>query len=229
MGLAEVVLPDDDDTLDAYRRLLGPDDSHTWALPNARLRLSAGSDNVVYFGSDDAAATARLLTRRGLQLEDTACGPRVRGLPVGVTADSVPPGVSTTGTGIDAVDHLVFVAADRDHAIALFGASLELNFRLAQAIPGVTEEDPAAAVTQLFFRRDRLVVEVLAMPDAVEPVSFWGVAWRAADLMRSRELLCDNGFDVSEIRAGRKPGTRVCTVRDRTLAVRTLLIEHSGS
>jgi hypothetical protein len=43
------------------------------------------------------------------------------------------------------------------------------------------------------------------------------------DAIRSR-LLGDR-FDVSEIRDGNKPGTRVCTVRDPVHGVPTLLIE----
>ena len=34
------------------------------------------------------------------------------------------------------------------------------------------------------------------------------------------------GLDVSEVRPGRKPGTRVATVRERTLGTPTLLIEQ---
>lgn len=227
MGLAEVVLAAADDTLDAYRRLLGPDDAQTWSLPNARLRLAAGSDTLLCIGSDDAVATTRLLGRRGLSVRPNAVGPRAEGLPIGVTAEPVAPGAVTPSAGIEAVDHLVFFASDRDHAIALFGATLGMDFRLAQSIPGIAADDPAAAVTQLFFRHEGLVVEVLAKPDAPAPISLWGIAWRVADLEWSRDTLCDKGFDVSEIRAGRKPGTRVCTVAERALAVPTLLIEHS--
>ena len=55
--------------------------------------------------------------------------------------------------------------------------------------------------------------------------SFWGLSWRVPDLDAARERLVECGFDVSEIRAGRKPGTRVCTVRAPTHGVATLLIQ----
>ena len=228
MGLAEVVLSGGDDSLQAYRVFLGPDVDGTWSLPNARLRVTDTPENLVLFGVDDVAATLRLLTRRGLTLDDAPSGSRARGLPVGISASGVAPGVVSNDAGIVAVDHLVFFAADRDHATALFGAALGLDFRLAQSIPGVTDPQLAAAVTQLFFRDDELVVEVVAKPDVPEKVSLWGIAWRTGDIAAAVEALSDKGFDVSEIRAGRKPGTRVCTVRDRTLAVPTLLIEHSS-
>ena len=37
------------------------------------------------------------------------------------------------------------------------------------------------------------------------------------------------GLDVSEVRAGRKPGTRVLTLRDGTCGVPTLLLERGGA
>lgn len=227
MGLADVVLTGGDDVLDAYRKLLGPSVDGTWSLPNARLRVTAAPQNLVLVGVDDAASATRLLTRRGLELDAVPDGLRARDLPVGITSSSVAPGSAGGDAGIVAVDHLVFFAADRDHAVALFGATLGMDFRLAQSIPGVTDPEQAAAVTQLFFRDGELIIEVVAKSDVPEKISFWGIAWRTEDLELSAQALRDNGFDVSEIRAGRKPGTRVCTVRDRTLAVATLLIEHS--
>ena len=45
--------------------------------------------------------------------------------------------------------------------------------------------------------------------------------------MPTRERLVAGGVEVSEVRTGRKPGTRVATVRDRALGTPTLLIEQS--
>ncbi len=42
---------------------------------------------------------------------------------------------------------------------------------------------------------------------------------------QARARVSAAGFDVSSVRAGFKPGTRVCTVRGRPLGVDTLLIE----
>jgi hypothetical protein len=36
-----------------------------------------------------------------------------------------------------------------------------------------------------------------------------------------------DGIDVSEVRTGRKPGTRVMSVRNGTCGVQTLLLERS--
>ena len=46
------------------------------------------------------------------------------------------------------------------------------------------------------------------------------------DLEAAHERLLDGGFDVSELRTGRKPGSRVFTIRNGTLNVPTLFISH---
>ena len=57
------------------------------------------------------------------------------------------------------------------------------------------------------------------------PDILWGLSWRVADADAANARLRAIGFDVSEIRAGRKPGTRVFTVRNNTLNVPTLFVE----
>jgi hypothetical protein len=49
-----------------------------------------------------------------------------------------------------------------------------------------------------------------------------------ADIDATRARLAAAGLDVSEVRAGRKPGTRVMTVRDGTCGVRTLMLERAA-
>jgi len=60
-------------------------------------------------------------------------------------------------------------------------------------------------------------------PDAVD--RFGGLAWQVSDIEAIQSRLQADRFDVSEIRDGNKPGTRVCTVRDPVHDVPTLLIE----
>ena len=49
--------------------------------------------------------------------------------------------------------------------------------------------------------------------------------WQVADADAARQRIAEAGFDVSEVRGGNKPGTRVCTVRGEPCGVKTLLIE----
>jgi hypothetical protein len=46
------------------------------------------------------------------------------------------------------------------------------------------------------------------------------------DAQAARARLQAAGLDVSEVRGGRKPGTRVLTLRDGTCGVPTLLLER---
>ena len=52
----------------------------------------------------------------------------------------------------------------------------------------------------------------------------WGLSWRVADIDATRARLLAAGIDVSEARAGRRPGTRVISVRDGTCGIHTLLL-----
>ena len=56
----------------------------------------------------------------------------------------------------------------------------------------------------------------------------WGLSWRVADIDATRARLVAAGIDVSEVRAGRKPGTRVMSVRDGTCGVHTLVLERTA-
>jgi hypothetical protein len=53
----------------------------------------------------------------------------------------------------------------------------------------------------------------------------WGISYQVPDVERAVARLRRDGFDASEARAGRKPGTRVATVRGEPCGVATLLIE----
>ena len=58
--------------------------------------------------------------------------------------------------------------------------------------------------------------------------SLWGLSWRVADIEATRARLLSVGVDVSDIRTGRKPGTRVLTVRNGTCGIPTLLVEPTA-
>ena len=55
-----------------------------------------------------------------------------------------------------------------------------------------------------------------------------GLAWRVADADGARARIAASGFKASEVRDGRKPGTRVFTVGDGTCEVPTLILELSA-
>ena len=57
------------------------------------------------------------------------------------------------------------------------------------------------------------------------PDSFGGLAWRVTDPDAAQAAMAAAGFDVSEVRTGRKPGTMVFTVRDAPGGAPTLMLQ----
>ena len=55
---------------------------------------------------------------------------------------------------------------------------------------------------------------------------FWGLAWKTKDVRKKREYLVENGFDVSDVKDGRKKDTLVATVKFDEIKIPTLLVEH---
>lgn len=205
-------------TRQAYRVLLGTPDLEALTVDNATVALRSGGNDRrhhVVFGTDDYEATSRLWRRRGLALTEDAPGRALADRePVGISAGAQR--LSCAGPDITAIDHLVFDAPTRDGAVALFGATLGLDFRLEQSI-----FDDAI---QLFFRGPAVVVEVLVRPEGPEQTALWGIAWRSRDIDATHRRLTDEGLALSPVRDGRKPGTRVFTVKETALVVATLVI-----
>jgi len=71
-------------------------------------------------------------------------------------------------------------------------------------------------------------IEVIASEKAGEQDELWGLAFKTQNIASTHNRLVAAGCEVSEIREGRKPGTRVCTVKSHTLGVPTLLIQHAS-
>ncbi|GEE03052.1 hypothetical protein nbrc107696_34980 [Gordonia spumicola] len=201
---------------DAYRVLLGePVETGVWLVGNGRVELLPGdADQAVDFTVADLSESIRLLGRRGLTsvYRDDSSYAFEHVAPIGVA--------SRGGSGHGPrIDHVVMYHHDVDAAVALYAGRLGLDFRLDRTI--------AEGVAQLFFRTSTVIVEVVAGPSMADRDRFGGLAWLIDDIDDERARLADAGLDVSEVRVGRKPGTRVCTVRDRALGTPTLLIEQT--
>ena len=126
-----------------------------------------------------------------------------------------------------ALDHAVVQTNDAEAAKALFGETFGLRLAL-------DKEFVQWDARFLFFRVGGVTLEVVAAlggQSSVEglPASdtdrLYGATYKVRNADAARARLAASGVDVSEVRAGRRPGTRVFTVRNATCGVPTLMLE----
>jgi catechol 2,3-dioxygenase-like lactoylglutathione lyase family enzyme len=133
-----------------------------------------------------------------------------------------PRSAATVATPVLGLDHVVVSTEDPERAAALYGARLGLDMALDR-----THQDWGQL---MFFRCGDLIVEVVRRPGATGDRlhdRLWGLSWRVADIVAARARLVDAGIDLSEVRTGRKPGTRVMSVRSGTCGIHTLFLERA--
>ena len=182
-------------------------------------RLTLKPEPVADAESRDAASGATLSWKRTRAATSATRGVRMFFLEL---MKERPLSVRTTPASITSMDHIVVSTADPEHAAALYGARLGLDMALDRSHPDWGR--------LMFFRCGDLIVEVTHRPgkhaDAARD-TLWGMTWRVADIDATRERLVASGVDVSEVRNGRKPGTRVMTVKSGTCGIPTLLLERT--
>ena len=154
-----------------------------------------------------------------LDLDDGA----THGVPISlaVTSAAIAPKV---GADIAGLDHVVIRTPDPERAVALYGGRLGLDLRLDRT-------NPEFGSRMLFFVCGGLVIEITH--DTKKGVNsgadkIWGLAWRANDIDHAHSRMTAGGVHASEVRAGRRPGTRVFTVNGRTAGIPTLVIGGEG-
>ncbi|WGS22743.1 MULTISPECIES: VOC family protein [unclassified Bradyrhizobium] len=182
-------------------------------------RLALKPEPVAEVESRDEISGAVLSWRRTRAATDATRGIRMFFLE---REKERPLSVRTTPASITAMDHVVVSTADPERAAALYGARLGLDMALDRSHPDWGR--------LMFFRCGELIVEVTHKPgkaDADAPDRLRGICWRVADIDATHARLVAAGVDVSEVRTGRKPGTKVMTVRSGTCGVPTLLVQPS--
>jgi len=136
----------------------------------------------------------------------------------------VPQAEVAEDAAVGEIDHVVIRTADAERAVALYGGRLGLDLRLDRS-------NEQWGARQLFFRCGNAVVEIAASlqaPQGETKDAFGGLAWRVRDPQAARARIAAAGLDVSDVRAGRKPGTQVFTVRSGTGGVPTLMLSGNG-
>jgi catechol 2,3-dioxygenase-like lactoylglutathione lyase family enzyme len=133
-----------------------------------------------------------------------------------------PASAATTDTPVLGLDHVVISTEDPERAAALYGARLGLDMALDR-----THQEWGQLI---FFRCGDLIVEVVRRPVAGGDHArdkLWGLSWRVADIDATRQRLVAAGIEATEVRAGRKPGTRVMSLRNGACGIHTLLLERT--
>jgi catechol 2,3-dioxygenase-like lactoylglutathione lyase family enzyme len=185
-------------------------------------RLTLRPEPVSEVESQDAITGATLSWKRTRAATEATGGVRMFFLE---REKERPLSVRTTTGAITAMDHVVVATADPERAAALYGARLGLDMALDRSHPDWGR--------LMFFRCGDLIVEVAhkaGKEKAAEtaPDRLRGLCWRVIDIDATHARLVADGVEVSEVRTGRKPGTRVMTVHSGTCGVPTLIVQPSA-
>jgi catechol 2,3-dioxygenase-like lactoylglutathione lyase family enzyme len=194
--------------------------------------LAEGSPSAQAWKADSA-----IIERQALPLR----AERTRGLPLELVEPpwtQLSSGLSAEGESaaqrseILGIDHAVVRSAQPDATKRLFANELGIRVAFDREFPrwGVRlimcklglPGDPEASVVEI---AGALGSSSSSAHGSAEQDRFGGITWRVRDADATRERLRAAGLDVSEVRDGRRPGTRVATVRSGTAGVPTLLIQ----
>ncbi|MDP1749280.1 MAG: VOC family protein [Reyranella sp.] len=181
------------------------------------------------FATGDVSKAATLLERRAVAVtrDGNALALTGHGVAITLTAkgsDGPSPFTDDEAASVSALDHVVVRTPNPERAIAFYAGRLGLDLRLDRS-----NEKWGARL--LFFRCGDLVVEIAhdlktGVSDA--PDQLWGLSWRVPDVAKANARLKASGLDVTEPRDGRRPGSQVFSVKNKTEGVPTLVIGGIG-
>ncbi|WP_316167938.1 MULTISPECIES: VOC family protein [unclassified Bradyrhizobium] len=183
-------------------------------------RVALKPDPIVEVSNTDALSGASLHWKRTRAATELTRGVRMFFLEL---AAERPRSVATADSPVLGLDHVVISTEDPERTAALYGARLGLDMALDR-----THQEWGQL---MFFRCGDLIVEVVKRPVAGGDAAhdkLWGLSWRVADIDAARERLLAAGVQVSEPRAGRKPGTRVMSLYSGTCGIHTLVLEWTA-
>jgi catechol 2,3-dioxygenase-like lactoylglutathione lyase family enzyme len=183
-------------------------------------RVALKPEPVAEVESQDSVSGAKLHWKRTRASTDLTRGVRMFFLELD---GERPRSKAIAASPVIGLDHVVVSTEDSERAAALYGARLGLDMALDR-----THQDWGQL---MFFRCGDLIVEVVRRPVAGGDATrdkLWGLSWRVGDIDAARARLIEGGIEVSEVRIGRKPGTRVMSIRSNTCGVQTLFLERTA-
>ena len=183
-------------------------------------RLALKPEPIADVERRDAMSKASLSWKRTRAAVDATRGVRLFFVEL---ASERPRSAAIADAPVTGMDHVVVSTANPESAAALYGARLGLDMALDRSHPDWGR--------LMFFRCGDLIVEIVQRPGAHGDAArdkLWGLSWRVANAEATRARLAAAGIDVSDVRTGRKPGTRVLTVRSGACGIPTLLVERTA-
>jgi catechol 2,3-dioxygenase-like lactoylglutathione lyase family enzyme len=187
------------------------------AMHRRLARLALRPEAITEGHSADLVSGAELAWRRTRSATDAAHGVRLFFLQMQTDR---PRSSGLQSGALTGLDHVVVATQNPERAAALYGARLGLDMALDRSHPDWGR--------LMFFRCGDLIVEVVQRPPAGDSATadrLWGLSWRTSDIEATRARLMAAGIQVSAIRDGRKPGTRVMSLSSGTFGVPTLILQ----
>jgi catechol 2,3-dioxygenase-like lactoylglutathione lyase family enzyme len=182
-------------------------------------RLMLHPEPIAEAESRDALSGATLTWKRTRAATEATRGVRLFFLQL---ASERPRSAATDDAPAIGMDHVVISTGDPERSAALYGARLGLDMALDRSHPDWGR--------LMFFRCGDLIVETVQRPGAISDIArdrLYGLSWRVANADAAGARLASAGVEVSDVRTGRQPGTRVLTVRGGTCGIPTLLVERT--
>lgn len=214
--------------------IIGPDGPHAYDYVRDLLKGKPAALTSLAFAADDLDSSHHILARRGLnpsEITESRNGRRkfrcpdevCHGIKTFILSGPSPSGSNSSQSKMS-LDHIVINTPNPDRAIAHYGARLGIRFALDR-----TNNDWGARF--LFFKLDDVVLEVIhrlgKTQDPTANDETWGLTWKVDDLEKHWKRLRNAEVETSDIRTGRKPGTRVFTVKSHTDGIPTLFLEQT--
>lgn len=198
---------------------------------NVGLAFTSGTPGLqsMVFATPDLDKAVKLLERRAVAATRTGDALALEGHGVAIrlamkASEAPSPLAADEASCVSALDHVVVRTPNPERAIAFYAGRLGLDLRLDRS-------NPQWGARLLFFRCGDLVVEIahdLKKGVSDGPDQLWGLSWRVPDVAKAQARLKAAGLDVTEPRDGRRPGSQVFSVKDRTEGVPTLVIGGIG-
>jgi catechol 2,3-dioxygenase-like lactoylglutathione lyase family enzyme len=213
------------------------------AMIKATLELNGEGLAGLVLGTSNIQELKESLLESGVELQDLALGEGVDSdqglkrtwknlfLPFSLTrgmfafiiqheSGELPSVHGRTSSTINKLDHVVVNTNDPEGFKSLYGDTFGIRLALDQTVE-------KWGGRMLFFRLNHTTIEVIGKPDEDDPADkLWGLAWSVEDLKATHQRLVKEGLEISEVKAGRKENTLVCSVKSDTCNVPTLLIQH---